>query len=70
MNMNICKQINYSVYGDLFQIRASLHDSVGMRNLDDLVYDVIDEKIYASIWNSLADGLVVFIGTEIWEYEY
>lgn len=67
--MNIGRQINYSVYGAVRQIRESLDDSAN-NTLDVTVYDEIDDMVYASVWESFDCGLIASVEGEIWDYVY
>jgi hypothetical protein len=67
--MNISRKINFSVYGAVSPIRESLDKSVD-NILDVLVYNEIDDKIYASVWVSFDGGLIASVEGEIWDYKY
>jgi hypothetical protein len=65
--MNIGRQINYSVYGAVRQIRESLDAN---NTLDVTVYDEIDDMVYGSVWDIFDGRLITSIETEIWDYKY
>jgi hypothetical protein len=67
--MNIGRVINFTVYGDVRQIRETLNDALN-NTLDVSVYDEIDDNVYASVWDIFDGGLIASVEGEIWDYEY
>jgi hypothetical protein len=67
--MNTSRKIGFSVYGAVSPIHESLDKSVD-NILDVLVYNEIDDMVYASVWESFDGGLIASVETEIWDYKY
>lgn len=68
--MNINRQINYSVFSDIRQIRESIVDSIDNYTSRAAIYSAVEDMLHASVWDSIEGGLVASIETEILYYDY
>jgi hypothetical protein len=68
--MNINRQISYSVFTDITQIRESIVDSIDNYTSRAAIYSAVEDVLHASVWDSVEGGLVASIEREILDYEY
>lgn len=66
--MDILRQISYSVFSDITQIRESIVDSIDNYTAG-VIYRVADMS-HVSVWNCVDGNIVISIEREILDYEY
>jgi hypothetical protein len=67
--MDILRQISYSVFSNITQIRESIVDSMDNYYTAGVIYRVADMS-HVSVWNCVDGNIVISIEREILDYEY